>query len=149
MHETDLLAAASEENNPSPLGLSSTISLHTSIDHPATNTTDEVTSSFLQGNTKQTLEHLLLIVLAYVFVCLVFYRAIFSRYGRNSKLLRSSRFPNARRVLLVTAHPDDESMFFGPTILSLSRRKDCKIYLLCLSNGIRIEFQVFNPSSEY
>lgn len=39
-----------------------------------------------------------------------------------------------KTVLLITAHPDDESMFFIPTIKNL---KDVgyKIHLLCLSPG--------------
>jgi N-acetylglucosaminylphosphatidylinositol deacetylase len=37
-------------------------------------------------------------------------------------------------VLLVTAHPDDEAMFFSPTILSLTRHR-VPVALLCLSNG--------------
>ena len=44
--------------------------------------------------------------------------------------------PGGRRdVLLVTAHPDDESMFFVPTIHSLvaARRR---VFLLCLSRGV-------------
>lgn len=40
----------------------------------------------------------------------------------------------ARRVVLVIAHPDDECMFFGPTILAL-RKADAEIDLLCLSEG--------------
>ncbi|KAF5281678.1 hypothetical protein FQR65_LT14608 [Abscondita terminalis] len=40
-----------------------------------------------------------------------------------------------RRVLLVTAHPDDECMFFGPTIINLTRNRDCTVYLMCLSKG--------------
>jgi len=36
-------------------------------------------------------------------------------------------------ILLVIAHPDDEAMFFGPTLLSLS--KSYNISILCLSNG--------------
>lgn len=150
MHEAGHLAAANVDNPATTIGLTSTSSsvrlLDSLIDHPAANNTTAAASSsfalFLQGNTKETLEHLLLIVLAYVVVCLAFYRAIFSRYGRNSKLLQRVRFPNVRRVLLVTAHPDDESMFFGPTILSLIRRKDCKIYLLCLSNGKKIKNKI-------
>ena len=35
-------------------------------------------------------------------------------------------------VLLVVAHPDDEVMFFGPTLSGLRGRK---VHLLCLSNG--------------
>ncbi len=36
-------------------------------------------------------------------------------------------------VLIVTAHPDDEAMFFAPTMLSLIPER--KMHLLCLSNG--------------
>ncbi len=39
-----------------------------------------------------------------------------------------------RRVLLVIAHPDDECMFFAPTIHSLVK-SDVKVNVLCLSNG--------------
>mmetsp|Transcript_19063 Transcript_19063/g.53353 ORF Transcript_19063/g.53353 Transcript_19063/m.53353 type:complete len:272 (+) Transcript_19063:100-915(+) len=38
------------------------------------------------------------------------------------------------RVLLVIAHPDDESMFFAPTVLSL-RAAQVPIFILCLSTG--------------
>jgi N-acetylglucosaminylphosphatidylinositol deacetylase len=38
------------------------------------------------------------------------------------------------RVLLVTAHPDDECMFFAPTILTLVARK-VEVHSLCLSVG--------------
>ena len=37
-------------------------------------------------------------------------------------------------VLLLTAHPDDECMFFSPTIIQLSKR--AKIHVLCLSTGL-------------
>ncbi|XP_071519861.1 N-acetylglucosaminyl-phosphatidylinositol de-N-acetylase [Panulirus ornatus] len=40
-----------------------------------------------------------------------------------------------RRVLVVTAHPDDEVMFFGPTILHFTQREGALVYLLCLSTG--------------
>ena len=40
-----------------------------------------------------------------------------------------------RRVLFVTAHPDDECMFFAPTILGLTQRGQYDIFLLCLSSG--------------
>ncbi|EDX12272.1 N-acetylglucosaminyl-phosphatidylinositol de-N-acetylase [Drosophila simulans] len=52
--------------------------------------------------------------------------------------LRSVRLPKTacmERVLLITAHPDDECMFFGPLIYSLTQRKGCQVYILCLSNG--------------
>jgi len=38
------------------------------------------------------------------------------------------------KVLFVIAHPDDESMFFSPTIRALHSRK-AEIYFLCLSTG--------------
>ncbi|KAJ2849148.1 hypothetical protein GGI22_005589 [Coemansia erecta] len=40
-----------------------------------------------------------------------------------------------KHVLFVTAHPDDECMFFAPTLAYLSRRKDIAVTLLCLSKG--------------
>ncbi|XP_050420513.1 N-acetylglucosaminyl-phosphatidylinositol de-N-acetylase [Adelges cooleyi] len=39
------------------------------------------------------------------------------------------------RVLLITAHPDDECMFFGPTIQKLSKIDGVRLYLMCLSVG--------------
>ncbi|KAH8971276.1 hypothetical protein BDL97_02G132300 [Sphagnum fallax] len=45
---------------------------------------------------------------------------------------------NARtktNVLLLVAHPDDESMFFGPTLLSLSKLGGYSIRVICLSTG--------------
>ncbi|XP_030010873.1 N-acetylglucosaminyl-phosphatidylinositol de-N-acetylase-like [Sphaeramia orbicularis] len=38
------------------------------------------------------------------------------------------------RVLVVTAHPDDECMFFGPSIIRLTEEK-AEVHLLCLSEG--------------
>ena len=48
-----------------------------------------------------------------------------SRGGAGSK--------DRRRVLFVIAHPDDEAMFFVPTITALQGRHE--LSLLCLSNG--------------
>lgn len=38
------------------------------------------------------------------------------------------------KVLLVIAHPDDECMFFGPTVVQLVQ-KGCEVHLLCLTSG--------------
>lgn len=38
-------------------------------------------------------------------------------------------------ALIVTAHPDDEAMFFGPTIQQLLR-EGVDIHMLCLSTGV-------------
>ena len=43
-------------------------------------------------------------------------------------------FNLVNRVLIVTAHPDDECMFFAPIILNLTRNNK-EVHLLCLSNG--------------
>lgn len=37
-------------------------------------------------------------------------------------------------ALIVTAHPDDECMFFAPTIIRL-RELNVSVHLLCLSEG--------------
>ena len=38
-------------------------------------------------------------------------------------------------VLLVTAHPDDEAMFFAPTMLFYASHPNVRTHILCLSNG--------------
>jgi len=52
---------------------------------------------------------------------------------------RLKMIKDAKRVLIVTSHPDDETMFFGPTILSLCRGKSNfeskNLFLLCMSTG--------------
>ncbi|XP_064383329.1 N-acetylglucosaminyl-phosphatidylinositol de-N-acetylase-like isoform X2 [Halichondria panicea] len=51
---------------------------------------------------------------------------------------RSQDFHSAiegKTVLLVTAHPDDECMFFAPTLLSIAATSNTKVVLLCLSIG--------------
>ena len=40
------------------------------------------------------------------------------------------------RVLLVTSHPDDECMFYGPMLSSCARSKDKTAHILCLSKGL-------------
>lgn len=40
-----------------------------------------------------------------------------------------------KSVLLVTAHPDDESMFFVPTILYLTSVCQLDVHILCISTG--------------
>jgi hypothetical protein len=44
----------------------------------------------------------------------------------------------AARPLLVVAHPDDESLFFGPTILSLTQDKRKSLSILVLSSGMHL-----------
>ncbi|ODN06496.1 N-acetylglucosaminyl-phosphatidylinositol de-N-acetylase [Orchesella cincta] len=51
------------------------------------------------------------------------------------RMWKSKQISGMKRFLLVTAHPDDECMFFGPTIVSLAKNPDVRIYVLCLSLG--------------
>uniref|UniRef100_T1HH69 N-acetylglucosaminylphosphatidylinositol deacetylase n=1 Tax=Rhodnius prolixus TaxID=13249 RepID=T1HH69_RHOPR len=48
--------------------------------------------------------------------------------------LSNRKLSGCGRVLFVTAHPDDECMFFGPTILSLVQSK-AQVNIVCLSLG--------------
>ena len=43
-------------------------------------------------------------------------------------------FGSDSRILLVIAHPDDESMFFSPFLLSCAKN-GCQVSILCLSEG--------------
>ncbi|CAN8096345.1 unnamed protein product [Discula destructiva] len=50
----------------------------------------------------------------------------------------STRFPTLRgkRICLLVAHPDDEAMFFAPTVLALTRPElQNHVKILCLSKG--------------
>lgn len=53
-------------------------------------------------------------------------------YGFGFK--RPFGFLNASQALLVFAHPDDESMFFSPTIIAL-KYQGVTMHVLCLSDG--------------
>lgn len=65
--------------------------------------------------------------MGYVLVCCVVYR----RYARRLPT-RTRGALGAKRVLV--AHPDDECMFFGPTIFRLCEQ-GADVHVLCLSNG--------------
>lgn len=71
--------------------------------------------------------YIVLGILVYILLNLFFYVVII-RSG-NTYYIK-----NVKKALIVTAHPDDESMFFGPVILKLVSDK-CRVYLLCLCPG--------------
>jgi len=66
-------------------------------------------------------------------------------FSVNTLLHSESITPSPARVLIVTAHPDDESLFFAPTLISLLSHKHdgglenaapyAEVYTLCLSTG--------------
>ncbi|KAA0196162.1 hypothetical protein HAZT_HAZT009586 [Hyalella azteca] len=53
-------------------------------------------------------------------------------HALKKSLLQQSR---KRRVMFVTSHPDDECMFFGPSILHFAQNEKALVYLLCLTDG--------------
>ncbi|XP_056909620.1 N-acetylglucosaminyl-phosphatidylinositol de-N-acetylase isoform X2 [Takifugu flavidus] len=76
----------------------------------------------------------------FYFVCI---RCIYSRNRRNllksiKHLINASLSSETKgagiRALIVTAHPDDECMFFAPTIIQLVAL-NANVHLLCLSQG--------------
>jgi N-acetylglucosaminylphosphatidylinositol deacetylase len=51
----------------------------------------------------------------------------------------SGSFPTlqGKRIILLIAHPDDEAMFFAPTLLALTRPEHGNhVRILCLSSGV-------------
>ncbi|CAI5644191.1 N-acetylglucosaminyl-phosphatidylinositol de-N-acetylase [Oreochromis niloticus] len=86
-----------------------------------------------------TLYMALIIILSY----LALIKCIFFRHRRTlvKSLKRALNAPPSRetngeniRALVVTAHPDDECMFFAPTIIRLVEL-NATVHLLCLSEG--------------
>lgn len=88
------------------------------------------------GHSIDALDHMLYFFAFYAIVCLIVYVLIFRKWPAQWQRTKHVRFPDCKRVLVVISHPDDECMFFGPTILSLSKRTDCQVYILCLSKGL-------------
>lgn len=111
---------------------------------PNTNSLRSQIISYIFEQTIKALDHIILLALVYILVCLCIYYLLFRRLPFGTRFIKNERFVIPKRVLIVTAHPDDECMFFGPIILSLNRREQCSIHLLCLSNGIRNKFR-FRP----
>ncbi|XP_076375860.1 phosphatidylinositol glycan anchor biosynthesis class L isoform X2 [Megalopta genalis] len=73
---------------------------------------------------------LLIAVTAYLCVCIFLY-SILKKVSHRAWQLPG---PPAR-ILLVTAHPDDEVMFFGPLLYWVTKSKASELYLLCLTTG--------------
>lgn len=79
-------------------------------------------------------ERLLKTMLA-TLVLFVLYTSLMAHWSTSSlSKCRPHLCSGQQRVLLVTAHPDDESMFFLPTIQQCRERQN-EVHLLCLSNG--------------
>ncbi|KAH7139154.1 phosphatidylinositol glycan class L [Dendryphion nanum] len=61
---------------------------------------------------------------------------IFGFWMYTAQLTRSFPTLQGKRILLLIAHPDDEAMFFAPTLLALTRPESRNhVKILCLSSG--------------
>jgi len=58
-----------------------------------------------------------------------YYEWLFSKESHSKQNLIKNK-----NVCLITAHPDDECMFFGPILRKLLSNKN-KIFILCMTNG--------------
>ncbi|XP_026229339.1 N-acetylglucosaminyl-phosphatidylinositol de-N-acetylase-like [Anabas testudineus] len=80
-----------------------------------------------------------ILVLSYlVWIKWIYYRhrRTLAKSIKHAMNVLSSRETNCSKIiaLIVTAHPDDECMFFAPTIIRLCEEK-ASVHLLCLSQG--------------
>lgn len=69
------------------------------------------------------------------FVIPIFLYTLLGTILANDPRLVPHAIRNARNVLLITAHPDDESLFFSPSILYNSEKPHVNRHLLVLSSG--------------
>ena len=77
-------------------------------------------------------------VLPVVFLYVIY--IILAKYLKHSLLVQNkvvlNQYVNKKKVMVVTAHPDDEVMFFAPSIYNLIEMFGKEnVCLLCLSNG--------------
>lgn len=72
-----------------------------------------------------------------IFALILFYLIvsvlIYSLLCRRKKVRSVTKYK--KNILVVTAHPDDECIFFGPTILQLNATRNVVVHVLCLSAG--------------
>ena len=75
----------------------------------------------------------ILLTVLYILAYIIQYKLKNDQFNRNQHAISSTRL--LETSLIVTAHPDDECMFFAPTLLSLLE-KNVETHLLCLTTGM-------------
>jgi N-acetylglucosaminylphosphatidylinositol deacetylase len=61
---------------------------------------------------------------------------VFGLWLYTAQLTKSFPTLQRKRILLLIAHPDDEAMFFAPTLRALTRpERENHVKILCLSSG--------------
>ncbi|GAU90575.1 hypothetical protein RvY_02976 [Ramazzottius varieornatus] len=73
----------------------------------------------------------LIAVVVFVAICISW--LLKNSYGYVPSAKR--KLTSKDRILLVTAHPDDECMFFGPFVVNAVREWRAEFFLLCCSSG--------------
>ena len=97
------------------------------IEHHFKKYKEEFIDYFQQNAQNLVIGIIIYIVFSFCFYCFI----IRTKLVRNLGIIS-----DCKNVLFVTSHPDDECMFFGPTIVTLTNDTDCSVYLLCLSRGM-------------
>lgn len=89
--------------------------------------------------------------LVVAYVCLTVALYIFIAIGILRVNGNNSLSTHQKTVLLITAHPDDECMFFGPTLSRLSSSSNSlnRVHLLCLTNGENVDQHNSSMSLEF
>lgn len=68
-------------------------------------------------------------------------QCLLAHHLKDDARLLPSTLQEAKNILLVTAHPDDECLFFSPTVLGLlSKNSRTKGGLLVMSTGISFSY---------
>jgi N-acetylglucosaminylphosphatidylinositol deacetylase len=73
-----------------------------------------------------------------LWVTLIFTLLVIVSSWLYTAAVTKSKFPRLRnkRICLLIAHPDDEAMFFAPTLLALTQPElGNHVKILCLSSG--------------
>ena len=81
---------------------------------------------------------LLILFIFSICIAILFGKYIFSskpEIPHEAKQYYNTFLKKENNILIITAHPDDECMFFAPTIKGLSRSAEIVIHLLCFTNG--------------
>ncbi|KAI3949734.1 hypothetical protein MKX01_040951 [Papaver californicum] len=77
---------------------------------------------------------LILIAIALILLWVVSLCKIFYSSSPKAEFFSKGEAVRKRNILLVVAHPDDESMFFSPAILYLTSQGN-NVHILCMSTG--------------
>ncbi len=84
-------------------------------------------------------DHMMQTIILFILVTIIVFTAIIQKgpvaFHKQSRLGRQEATTLLNEnILLVTAHPDDEAMFFAPTLEWMKRLK-LSTHILCLSTG--------------